>query len=102
MHAIVAERLEEVEQLCREYRVRRLDLFGSAARGGFDAENSDLDFLVDLGPLTPSEYHRAYFDLLDALRDLFGRPVDLVEDSAIKNPYFRESVEETRELLYAP
>ena len=100
MHAIVAGRLDEVEQLCREYRVRRLDLFGSAAHGGFNPDDSDLDFLVDLGPLTPSEYQRTYFDLLDALRDLFGRPVDLVEDSAVKNPWFRASIEETREPLY--
>lgn len=102
MHAIVEEHRAEVEQLCRQYRVRRLDVFGSAVRGGFDTEKSDLDFLVDLGPLTPSEYHQVYFDLLDALRELFGRPVDLVEDSAIKNPYFRKSVEGTRERLYGP
>ncbi len=101
MHAIVAERLEEVEQLCREYRVRRLDVFGSAARGNFRLDESDLDFLVDFHPPAPGESWRRYFDLLDGLRNLFGRPVDLVEDSAIKNPYFRESVEETRELLYA-
>ena len=100
MHAIVEEHRAEVEQLCRQYRVRRLDVFGSAVRGGFDTEKSDLDFVVDLGPLTPSEYQQTYFDLLDALRDVFGRPIDLVEDSAIKNPYFRQSVEKTREPIY--
>ena len=100
MHAIVAERLDEVEQLCREYRVRRLDLFGSAARGGFDSEKSDLDFLVDFEPPPPGRYRKTYFGLLYALRELFDRPVDLVDASAVKNPFFRESVEETRELLY--
>jgi len=101
MHAIVEAHRAEVEQLCREYRVRRLDVFGSAARGNFRPDESDLDFLVDFHPPTPGESWRRYFDLLDGLRDLFGRPVDLVEDSAIKNPYFRESVEETREPFYA-
>lgn len=100
MHPIVEEHRAEVEELCREYRVRRLDVFGSAVRGGFDPEESDLDFLVDFEPLTPVEYYRAYFDLLGSLRELFGRPVDLVEDSAIKNSHFRESVDTTREPLY--
>ena len=53
MHAIVEEHRAEVEQLCRQYRVRRLDVFGSAVRGGFDTEKGDLDFLVDFEPLTP-------------------------------------------------
>ena len=46
------------------------------------------------------KYANAYFGLLEALQQLFGRPVDLVVDSAIKNPYFRQSVEETRTLVY--
>ncbi len=100
MHAIVEEHRAEVEQLCRQYRVRRLDVFGSAVRGGFDTEKSDLDFLVDFEPPPPGEYRRTYFGLLNGLRALFDRKIDLVEDSAIKNPYFRESVDATRELLY--
>lgn len=101
MHPIVEEHRAEVEALCREYRVRRLDVFGSAVRGGFDPEASDLDFLVDFLPPSRGESWRRYFDLLHGLQDLFGQPIDLVEDSAIKNPYFRESVEETREPFYA-
>lgn len=100
MHAIVEEHRPEVEQLCRQYRVRRLDAFGSAARDGFRPEDSDLDFLVDFEPPPPGEYRRTYFGLLNELRALFDRDVDLVEESAIKNPYFRESVNATRELLY--
>jgi hypothetical protein len=101
VHAIVEEHRAEVEQLCRQYRVRRLDVFGSAVRGGFDTEKSDLDFLVDFHPPGPGESWRRFFDLLHGLQDLFGRPIDLVEDSAIKNPYFRKSVDSTRELFYA-
>ena len=101
MHAILEEHRSEVEELCREYRVRRLDVFGSAARGNFRPEQSDLDFLVEFYPPAPGDSWKRYFDLLHGLQDLFGRPIDLVEDSAIKNPYFRESVDETRELFYA-
>lgn len=100
MHPIVEEHRAEVEELCREYRVRRLDVFGSAVRGGFDPDESDLDFLVDFEPPAPGDYRRTYFGLLNELRALFDRKIDLVDASAVKNPLFRESVEETRELLY--
>jgi hypothetical protein len=87
--------------LCRRFRVSRLELFGSAAGARFNAGRSDLDFLVDFLPLPPWEHSEAYFGLLEALQDLFQRSIDLVEVGAIRNPYFRESVDRTRVLLYA-
>ena len=96
----VAERAAELEQLCRAHHVRRLDLFGSAAAGRYQSERSDLDFLVDFHPLPFSDYADAYFGLLEALRQLFERPVDLVVRAAIKNPYFLQSVEQTRTCVY--
>jgi hypothetical protein len=100
--AEIDERRAEIEQLCRRYRVQRLDLFGSAAGGGFRPDESDLDFLVEFhadarGP----GYADRYFGLLESLEELFHRPVDLVVASAISNPFFRQSVEETRVRLYA-
>ena len=91
----------ELEQLCRRHHVQRLDLFGSAAAGTYRPGESDLDFLVEFEPLPPGAYADTYFDLLEALERLFGQPVDLVVASAIKNPYFRQSVEQVRALLYA-
>ena len=91
----------EVEALCRHFQVRRLDLFGSAAAGRFRAGESDLDFLVEFEPSNGAGFADRYFGLLEALQRLFRRPVDLVVASAIRNPYFRESVERTRTLLYA-
>lgn len=91
----------ELETLCRRFGVRRLELFGSAATDAFHFGRSDLDFLVEFAPPLGPGYADRYFGLLEALEALFGRPVDLVVVSAIKNPYFRESVEKTRELLYA-
>lgn len=95
------QKREQITELCRRYHVRRLALFGSALRGDFDAEHSDLDFLVEFEPLPRGVYADTYFGLLDALQLLFNRPVDLVVESAIKNPYFRESVERSKALLYA-
>jgi predicted nucleotidyltransferase len=91
----------ELEALCRRFGVRRLELFGSAATGAFQEASSDLDFLVEFAePLGPG-YADRYLGLLEALEVLFARPVDLIVTSAIKNPYFQQSVDATRVLLYA-
>ncbi|MER3420954.1 MAG: DNA polymerase subunit beta [Chloroflexota bacterium] len=101
MIATIERHRRELEALCRRFGVRRLALFGSAARSLLHEGSSDLDFLVEFErPLRPG-YADRYFGLLEGLEALFGRPVDLVVDSAIKNPYFRESVDETKTVLYA-
>lgn len=87
--------------VCRRYRVRRLEVFGSAVTGPFDPATSDLDFLVDFGDMPGHERFDAYFDLLDALRALFGREVDLVESDAMRNPWFIRQVNQSRTELYA-
>jgi uncharacterized protein len=100
--AEIEDKREQIEELCRRYGVRRLDLFGSAvAAGRFRPEASDLDFLVTFESPDANDYARRFFGFLHALEDLFERRIDLVVDSAITNPYFRESVDETRMLLYA-
>ena len=101
MNPVVEEHRTELEALCRRYRVRRLDLFGSAAFGRDQSGKSDLDILVEFEPLPAGAYADTYFGLLEDLERLFGRPVDLVVASAIKNPYVRDSVERTRVSLYA-
>lgn len=101
MSFLFGEHKAEIEALCRRYHVRRLELFGSAASGQGRPGDSDFDFLVEFAPLPPGAYADAYFGLLEALQSLSGRAVDLVIASAIKNPYFRQSVERTKTLLYA-
>lgn len=101
MLPVLAEHQVELEGLCRRYRVRRLELFGSAAVGRARPGISDLDFLVEFEPLPVGAYADAYFGLLESLEQLFSRPVDLVVAAAIRNPYFRQSVEKTKALLYA-
>jgi uncharacterized protein len=98
---LIEQKREQLADLCRQYRVQRLALFGSALRDNFDSKNSDLDFLVEFEPLPARTYADTYFDLLEALQHLFERPVDLVVESAIKNPYFHESIERNKALLYA-
>ncbi len=97
----IEQRRDELEALCRRYGVRKLEIFGSAVAGDFRAGTSDLDFLVEFEPPIGPGYADRYFGLLESLEALFGQPVDLVVASAIRNPYFRESIERTRATLYA-
>jgi predicted nucleotidyltransferase len=102
MDPAVRQKISALRELCTRYGVRRLELFGSAATGGFDSSRrSDLDFLVEFLPLEPGQYANAYFGLKEELEALFARDVDLVMDSAIVNPYFREELDRTRTALYA-
>ena len=101
MNRLIEEKRDELLRLCTKYRVRRLELFGSALTGQFDPDTSDLDFLVEFLPLQPGEYADAYFGLLEGLREVFRRDVDLVMAKAIRNRYFLESINRSRTLLYA-
>ncbi len=102
MHAIVDTKRGAIEAIARRYGVRRLEVVGSAAReDDFDPEHSDVDFLVtfdtdaDLAPL------EQFFGLKDALADLLGRPVDLIEAGAVTNPYLKREFDAARELVFA-
>jgi hypothetical protein len=98
---LLAKHQSDLEALCRRYGVRRLELFGSAAVEAEGSGKSDLDFLVEFDALPPGGHADAYFGLLESLQALVGKPVDLVVISAIRNPFFLQSVERTRTLLYA-
>ncbi len=101
MVAIIEQRKTALAELCRRYGVERLFVFGSAVLGRFDPQHSDLDFLVRFSDRAPTgEYADRYLGFADALEDLFGRPVDLVTEESIRNPFFRREVEATRQLLY--
>jgi len=102
MIGLIEDNYESLSQLCEQYHVQRLEVFGSALTGDrFDPESSDIDFLIEFLPLQPGDHADSYFGLLEALEDLFDRHVDLVMTRAIKNPYFLESINKCREVLYA-
>lgn len=93
--------IEKIKTLCRHYKVNALYVFGSILTSRFN-EGSDIDFLVDFNkaeiPLT--EYADNFFDFMYALEEVFGRKIDLICDDAVKNPYFREELEETKLKIY--
>ena len=101
MHAAVESKREFIADLCGRLGVRRMDVFGSAARGrDFDAERSDVDLLVEFTPGTQGSSWGPYFELKERLEALLGRPVDLVEVGAVRNPYILAAIERDRQPLY--
>lgn len=97
--AISAQR-DAIADACRRFDVSALAVFGSAATDEFD-DRSDVDLLVSFDQDSALGRYDAYFGLKEELEQLFGRPVDLVDPSALDNPYFARSVEATRHDLYA-
>src|SRR5450755_4200680 len=102
MIELIENHRAELVDLCRRHRVKSLELFGSAADGAFDPARSDLDFLVDFLPVEQGQIAPDYFGLLHALEDLFRCKIDLVMERAIRNPYFRRGVDDSRRMIYAP
>jgi hypothetical protein len=101
VHRSIADKGPQIAELCRRYGVRRLEVFGSAARGqDFDPSCSDVDFLVDLASDGDASPFEAFFGLKRELEALLGRPVDLVSPSALVNPYVLRTIEQSREPVY--
>ena len=101
MLSTVTEHSFEIRTICQKHGVRRLELFGSAARGDFDPTISDLDFLVEF---ISDDWHGAadrWFGLIEDLEALFGLKVDLVDTTVAKNPHFLGKIQPDRVVLYA-
>jgi predicted nucleotidyltransferase len=101
MHPLIANQKSQISDLCRRFHVRRLEVFGSAARGDdFDPSRSDIDFLVEFESDTSANLFDCYFGLQRALEALLNRDVDLLTRSAIQNPFVQASIDRSRELVH--
>ncbi len=100
MIPLISEHSEELAELCRRHHVKRLEVFGSAAAGDFDPERSDIDFLVEFHDSIAGHLYETRIELTKSLEELFDRSVDLVIFANVKNPYFRTSVESTRDPIF--
>lgn len=98
---LIEANLHKIIEICRRFHVRKLWVFGSILTNRFN-DQSDVDLCVDFDwdniPLLESADN--FFDFQFALEDLLGRKVDITDDSCVKNPYFREELDETRCLVY--
>jgi len=92
--------MNQIQQLCAEYQVRRLDVFGSALREDFNAK-SDIDFLVVFQRNGYGGAFEQFMNFKGALEQLLGRPVDILVDRPFRNSIFQQEVDQTRRSVYA-
>ncbi len=98
---IIELNLHKIIEICKHFHVRKLWVFGSILTSRFN-EKSDVDLCVDFDwdniPLLDSANN--FFGFQEALESLLGHKIDITDDSAVRNPYFREELNETRQLIY--
>ncbi len=90
---------KDILNLCKTHKVKSLYVFGSVLTDKFTTE-SDIDLIVDFEQLDVLDYGDNYYDLKFSLENLFKRSVDLLEEKAIKNPYFRNTLNQNKKLIY--
>lgn len=89
----------DIIELCKKHKVKSLYAFGSVLKDGFNTE-SDIDLVVDFLNIRVEDYADNYFNFKFSLQDIIKRPIDLLEEKAIKNPYFRQAINKQRQLVY--
>ena len=93
------DHIEQIKQVCNAYHVKSLFAFGSVVSDKIKAE-SDIDLIVDIDSKDPIDYSDNYFALKFKLQDILKRPVDLLEDKALKNPFLKKQIDNTKVLIY--
>ena len=88
-----------ITNLCKTHKVKSLYAFGSILTSTFNP-TSDIDLLVDFEPIDVLDYGDNYYDLKFSLEAIFSRPIDLLEEKALKNPYFKNAINENKKLIY--
>ena len=90
---------QDIIKLCEAHKVKSLYAFGSVLTDRFNKE-SDIDLIVDFSNVEVEDYADNYFDFKFSLQDILKRPIDLLEEKSITNPFFRNSVNQQRQLVY--
>jgi len=100
MQKILENKITDLKNICLSLGVKRLYAFGSVVTDKF-RDDSDIDFLISFAEnLSIEQYTDNYFALQYKLRELFKRKIDIVTERTLSNPYFIESIDETKELIY--
>ena len=89
----------DIFNLCKTHKVKSLYAFGSVLTDKFNSE-SDVDLIVDFENLDVLDYGDNYYNLKFSLENILKRSIDLLEEKAIKNPYFRKSLNQNKVLIY--
>ena len=91
---------KELEQICKALNIAKMYVFGSFLTESY-TEKSDIDFLISFpDDMSIEDYTENYFALHYKLRELFNREIDVVTERTLSNPYFIESINENKKLIY--
>ena len=96
---ILEQNNDAIHQLCVNHKVKKLYAFGSVLSNKFN-KDSDIDLIVDFTKIDLADYADNYYELKFSLQDIFNRPIDLLEEKALKNPYFLQPISKNRKLIY--
>ena len=96
---LIERNIDKIRDLCSKHKVGRLFVFGSVLTDRFK-NDSDVDLVVDFQGVDLYDYADNYFDLKESLESLLNRDVDLLEEKAIKNPFLRQSIDSSKQLIY--
>ena len=99
MDSIITDNIKQIKTLCVDHNVRELFAFGSVVTDQF-SDKSDIDLLISFMPMKPEDYADNYFEIAEKFEEIFHRPVDLLTNKSLKNPYFIDSVNRTKTILY--
>ena len=97
---LIENKREQLAKLCKKYDVCELDVFGSIISNDFNEETSDIDFAVTFDTKSIKNRFDTFFNLRRDLETLFGRPIDLIEPSGLRNPYFISTFNNTKRVVY--
>ena len=100
MNSIITKNIDKIKQYCKAYKVKELYAIGSVLSDDF-TDKSDIDLLIEFKPVSIDEYTDNYFILLKLFKEMFNREVDLITRNSLNNPFFIESIESSKHLLYA-
>jgi uncharacterized protein len=100
MNELIKENIDKIIEICKNNKVKSLFVFGSAATDKFNMD-SDIDLLISFEKMNHGEYAETYFDVAEKFEGILNKHVDLVTERSMSNPYFIESVNRTKLLIYA-
>jgi uncharacterized protein len=99
MNKILKKNINKIRILCTSHNVKTLFAFGSVCTDKF-GKSSDIDLLISFNPMDYADYADNYFSIADKFEEIFQRPVDLVTDKSLSNPFFIDSVNQTKTKIY--
>jgi len=99
MNDIIDNNIDKIKDICKKHNINSLFAFGSVLNEKFN-DKSDIDLLVSFKPLEFGEYADNYFETAESFEKIFNRRVDLITEKSLSNPYFINSVNSTKKLIY--